>query len=125
MLEKIKQFKKIDAHSHVGHFGGWPNVSITPEELIRQMDEYNVEKAVICTFPMEESIAAVDQYPDRFIGAAWVNPMEKDAVSQIRSAVEDLTDLRRSNCTPFPRVISPMTNASSPSRNWRGIWIFL
>lgn len=89
MLEKIKQFKKIDAHSHVGHFGGWSNVSITPEELIRQMDEYNVEKAVICTFPMEESIAAVDQYPDRFIGAAWVNPMEKDAVSQIRSAVED------------------------------------
>ena len=89
MLEKIKQFKKIDAHSHVGHFGGWSNVSITPEELIRQMDEYNVKKAVICTFPMEESIAAVDQYPDRFIGAAWVNPMEKDAVSQIRSAVED------------------------------------
>ena len=36
MLEKIKQFKKIDAHSHVGHFGGWSNVSITPEELIRQ-----------------------------------------------------------------------------------------
>ena len=47
MLEKIKQFKKIDAHSHVGHFGGWSNVSITPEELIRQMDEYNVEKVVI------------------------------------------------------------------------------
>ena len=89
MLEKIKQFKKIDAHSHVGHFGGWSNVSITPEELIRQMDEYNVEKVVICTFPIEESIATVDQYPDRFIGAAWVNPMEKDAVSQIRSAVED------------------------------------
>lgn len=89
MLEKIKQFKKIDAHSHVGYFGSWSNVGITPEELIEQMDEYNVEKAVISTFPMEESLRAVEKHPDRLIGAAWVNPMEKEAVSQIRAAVRD------------------------------------
>ena len=89
MLEKIKQFKKIDAHSHVGYFGGWSDVGITSEELIRQMDEYNVEKAVISTFPMRESIEAVDRYPQRFIGAAWVTPMEKDAVSKIREAVRE------------------------------------
>ncbi len=89
MLERMKQFKKIDAHSHVGYFGGWPNVGITPEEMIEQMDQYNVEKTVISTFPMNESLRAVDQYPDRLVGAAWVNPNESAAADQIRSAVND------------------------------------
>lgn len=88
MLEKMKSFKKIDAHSHIGYFGGWSDVSITTEELLAQMDEYNVEKTVICTYPMEESIEAIDKYPDRLIGAAWVNPTEKRAVDQARDAVK-------------------------------------
>ena len=85
--EKMKSFGKIDAHSHIGYFGSWSDVGITPEELIKQMDEYNVEKSVICTFPMKESIDAVDAYPDRLVGAAWVNPYDPDAVSQIHDAV--------------------------------------
>lgn len=87
--EKMKSFRKIDAHSHIGYFGSWSDVGITPEELIKQMDEYNVEKSVICTFPMKESIDAVDAYPDRLVGAAWVNPYDPDAVSQIHDAVEN------------------------------------
>lgn len=86
MLEKMKSFKKIDAHSHVGYFGGWSDVGITPEELIAQMDEYNVEKTVISTYPIKESIDAVDKYPDRLVGAAWVNPNEAKALDQIRDA---------------------------------------
>lgn len=89
MLVKMKSFKKIDAHSHVGYFGGWSDVGITPEELVAQMDEYNIEKTVVSTFPIKESIEAVDKYPDRFIGAAWVNPMDTDAVAVIRDAVEN------------------------------------
>ena len=87
MLVKMKSFKKIDAHSHVGYFGGWSDVGITPEELVVQMDEYNIEKTVVSTFPIKESIEAVDKYPDKLIGAAWVNPMEPDAVAVIRDAV--------------------------------------
>ena len=30
--------KKIDAHAHIGYIGGWANVGINEEELIRQMD---------------------------------------------------------------------------------------
>ena len=75
LSERIKQFKKIDAHSHVGYFGSWCDVGITPEELIAQMDEYNVEKSVICTYPIQDSLDAVDKYPDRLVGAAWLNPM--------------------------------------------------
>ena len=90
MLEKMKSFKKIDAHSHVGYFGSWSDVGITPEEMIAQMDEYNVEKTIISTFPIDESIEAVDKYPDRLIGAAWVNPYDGEkALEQIRDAVNN------------------------------------
>jgi hypothetical protein len=85
----MKSFKKIDAHSHIGYFGSWSDVGITAEELIAQMDEYNVEKTVICTYPIQESLDAVDKYPDRFVGAAWVNPYDMDCLDIIRDAVEN------------------------------------
>lgn len=90
MLDKIKKFKKIDAHSHVGIFGGWCGVSITPEEMIKQMDEYNIEKTVVSTYPIRESIEAVDQFPERLVGAAWVNPNEgQKALDQINDSVKN------------------------------------
>lgn len=89
MLEKIKGFKKIDAHSHVGWFGGWSNVGITPVEMIRQMDEYNIEQTVISTYPLKESVEAVGKYPDRLIGAAWINPNEAGWMTQLMDAVEE------------------------------------
>ena len=36
--------KKIDAHSHIGTFGGWAGVAFTKEKLIEQMNEYDIEK---------------------------------------------------------------------------------
>lgn len=89
MLDKMKSFKKIDAHSHIGYFGGWSNVGITAEELIAQMDEYNIEKTVLCTYPIDESIEAVDRYGDRLVGAAWVDPTEDNAVDIIKDAVKN------------------------------------
>ena len=89
MLERMKSFKKIDAHSHIGFFGGWSNVSITAEEMIAQMNEYNVEKTIISTYPAKESIEAADKYPDRLIGAVWVNPNEPSAIETIKDAVKN------------------------------------
>lgn len=90
MIKQVREIKKIDAHSHIGSFGGWADVRITPEQLLSQMDEYNFEKAVISTFPMEESAAAVDKYPHRFVGAAWVNPRDGEkALLQIEDAVKN------------------------------------
>lgn len=87
--ERMAAFRKIDAHSHVGTFGGWADVRITPERLIEQMDEYNIEKAVISTYPMKESLDAADRYPERIIGAAWVNPAEgEEALARVRDAVK-------------------------------------
>lgn len=89
MLDRIRDFKKIDAHAHVGYFGGWCDVGVTPEEMIAQMDLYNIEKTVISTYPIGESIEAVDKYPDRLIGAAWINPCEAGCIEQARDAVEN------------------------------------
>ena len=89
LSDRIKQFKKIDAHSHVGYFGSWCDVGITPEELIAQMDEYNVEKSVICTYPIQDSLDAVDKYPDRLVGAAWLNPMDPNCLDILKDAVKN------------------------------------
>ena len=62
----IKKYRKIDAHAHVGNFGGWAGVSITAEELIAQMDEYNIEKTLLCAEPNTDCLAVVEKYPDRF-----------------------------------------------------------
>lgn len=40
--------KIIDGHAHVGYTGGWANVGITGEELIAQMDRFDIEKTVLC-----------------------------------------------------------------------------
>jgi predicted TIM-barrel fold metal-dependent hydrolase len=71
----------IDAHAHVGK-GRFK--SLAPEELLRQMDEYGVDRAVIC--PVEEQITVYNQegndfildqvrlFPTRFVGFAVANP---------------------------------------------------
>lgn len=81
----------IDAHAHVGQ-GRYK--SLAPEELLRQMDEHGIDRAVIC--PVEEQIilhnregndfilAQVRQRASRFIGFAVANPWYGEA------AVEEL-----------------------------------
>lgn len=53
------------------------------------MDEYNVEKSVICTYPIQDSLDAVDKYPDRLVGAAWLNPMDPDCLDILKDAVKN------------------------------------
>ena len=39
--------QKIDAHSHVGYFGGWADVGYTDEQMVAEMDRYGIEKSVV------------------------------------------------------------------------------
>lgn len=81
--------KIIDAHAHIGYFGGWFNVGIKADELINQMDEYNIEKTVVAAVDNEETRAAVRMYQDRLIGIAWVNPWEgSKAIDQAKRYIE-------------------------------------
>ncbi len=79
----------IDAHAHVGQ-GRYK--SLAPQELLLQMDEHGIDRAVIC--PVEEQIilhnrqgndfllAQVRKYPTRFVGFAVANPWYGEAAVQ-------------------------------------------
>lgn len=85
----------IDAHCHIGQ-GRYKR--LTASELVAQMDEHDVQRAVVC--PVEEYITvynregndhilqAVKQHPDRLIGFATVNPWYGEkAVKELRRAI--------------------------------------
>ena len=69
-------FRKIDAHSHIGSFGSPFNVDFNTELLARQMDEYNIEKTILCPAGAhlnEEVNAAWRAMPERILSLCWVN----------------------------------------------------
>ena len=77
-MEK-KNFKKLDAHAHIGVFGGWAKLSMTAEELIAQMDAHNIEKTLLCAQPNTLTEEAMKKYPDRIIGMVYPNPWDGQA----------------------------------------------
>ena len=86
----VKEFKKIDAHAHIGEFGGWAKLSINAEQLIAQMDEFNIEKTLLCAQPNELCLDAVQKYPDRIIGLVYPNPHDgQKAVDMIYDYVQN------------------------------------
>ena len=72
--------KIIDAHAHIGYIGGWADVGITADGLIAQMDEYNIEKTVLCCEDNDITFDVMNKYPGRIIGAVYVNPLVKKTV---------------------------------------------
>jgi uncharacterized protein len=86
---KLYPGKKIDLHTHIGHFAGWANVSLTADELVRSMDDYNVEKSAVYFTDNELVRKAVQRYPDRLIGCYWPNPYESDSAEKVRVALND------------------------------------
>ena len=66
--------KKIDAHSHIGSFGGWAGVAFTAEKLLEQMDEYEIEKTFLtgASFRDNDTVAkAFHKYPDKIVPFVW------------------------------------------------------
>lgn len=73
--------KKIDAHSHIGNFGGWAGVAFTKDVLIEQMKEYEIEKTFLTgsSFQDNDNVAdAFQTYPDRIVPFVWINPLLDD-----------------------------------------------
>ncbi|MDE6864408.1 MAG: amidohydrolase family protein [Eubacterium sp.] len=78
--------KKIDAHTHIGNFGGWAGLSFTKERLIEQMDEFEVEKTFLCPSNFQNNddvVDAVQAYPDRIVPFVWVNPALDDVEKKL------------------------------------------
>ncbi len=82
--------KKIDAHTHIGNFGGWAGLSFTKERLIEQMDEFEVEKPFLCPSNFQNNddvVDAVQAYPDRIVPFVWVNPALDDVEKKLEKYI--------------------------------------
>ncbi len=94
-LQGRPPFVIIDAHCHIGPDR---DRSLSAEQLLRQMDEFGVDVAVVC--PMDRHIAvdnaegnalileAQRAHPDRLVGFATANPWYGErAVQTLRGAL--------------------------------------
>lgn len=82
--------KIIDAHAHIGYFGGFFDVGLDAPGLIKAMDEHHIEKAVLCALDNEAVKKAVDTYPNRLVGLSWVNPLEGEkAVAEMYRGIQE------------------------------------
>jgi len=87
--------KICDAHVHLGKSGPWQpyiNPTIHVEELMRLLDKYNVEKAIVFPNPnvgdkypeMNDYITeSVRKYPKRLIGFGRTDPRREDAIKEL------------------------------------------
>ncbi len=85
--------KKIDAHSHIGEFGGWAGLHITADELIEQMNKYEIEKVILCSAndkTNEDTLSAYNKYSDRVLPLVYLNPYDgENAIKTLYHYVKD------------------------------------
>ena len=93
------KFPVIDIHNHVNDPGGIHSEEIRPAEVVRRMDQANVEKIVILTGLWGEKLQGVidkmvKPYPDRFIVFTQIDfsriddaDFSSQQVAQLRDAV--------------------------------------
>lgn len=107
----------VDGHCHLGH-GRLKRQSA--DELLREMDRWGVDRAVIC--PVEEQIIlhnhegnlamleAMRAHPDRFVGFAVANPWYGEkAVEELRWALgEGLRGLKLDSARQGFFLCSPL-----------------
>ena len=109
--------KIIDAHAPLGYIGGWADVGITADGLIAQMDEYNIEKTVLCCEDNDITFDVMNKYPGRIIGAVYVNPLVKKTVDFMEEYVNKgfkavkLNPLRHAYCADAEIVDEVMYKA--------------
>jgi uncharacterized protein len=80
----------IDAHTHIGKFKSWAGIESTTDQLVEQMNLYNVKRSAL--FYTENNLVrkAVRKYPDALVGYVWPNPNEKEkAVRLVRTALRE------------------------------------
>ena len=89
----FSKFKKIDAHSHIGTFGSPFNVHFNADLLLKQMEEFNIEKTILCSdgpHTNEETVAAFQAHPDKIIPLMWINCAEgKPAYDALEHYIRD------------------------------------
>ncbi|MBI1355972.1 MAG: amidohydrolase family protein [Acidobacteria bacterium] len=113
-------FPIYDTHTHIGrarHSG----MRFTAEDMLRSMDGYGVERAVLIPYPVvedhraahDEIGAAVAAHPDRFTGAICLNPFipEQEFRDEAARCVEKL-GLRALKLQPQYQPLNPVSPRS-------------
>jgi predicted TIM-barrel fold metal-dependent hydrolase len=113
-------FRVYDAHTHLGearHSGRRQ----TADDLLRAMDRTGIDRALLIPFPVVEDCraahdgiaAAMRTRPDRFQGAACMNPFvpERDFRDEIRRCAEDL-GFRALKLQPQYQALNPLSPRS-------------
>lgn len=80
--------RKIDAHAHIGFIGGWANVEMTSEKIVALMNEYEIEKTVVCCEDNAATICAMKAFPNRVEGAVYVNPLNSESVHAMADFID-------------------------------------
>ena len=96
--------KIIDAHAHIGYIGGWADVGITEEGLLKQMNKYNIERTVLCNEDNDITLRMMERHPGHIIDCLYVNPLEPKTVDSMESYLKKgftsvkLNPLRHAYC---------------------------
>lgn len=110
-------FRIYDAHAHLGvarHSGRRHNA----DDLLRSMDRIGIDRALLIPFPVVEDYraahdgiaAAMRAYPDRFSGAACIDPFvpETDFRAEVRRCAADL-GFRALKLQPQYQALNPIS----------------
>jgi len=78
----------IDSHTHLGNFPLF-NVSMDHDQMVRLMDEYDIELSLVSSLPNSLTLEAVKKNPNRLVGLVWVDPKSAGADQEVERAVRE------------------------------------
>ena len=116
----IQGHKVFDTHTHIGTARHSGRV-FTAEQMLRSMDKEGVDRSLLIPFPLVEDYreqhdeigAAVRQWPDRFAGAACLDPFVKE--SEFRDEVKRCAEthcFRALKLQPMYQPLNPVSRRS-------------
>lgn len=110
--------KICDAHVHLGESGPWQpymNPTIRTSELVKLMDKYEVEQAIVFPNPnvgdkypeMNDYIAkSVESHPKRLIGFGRIDPRREDSIKEL-NRIKNHLHLTGLKLHPFVECFRP------------------
>jgi predicted TIM-barrel fold metal-dependent hydrolase len=83
----------VDSHVHIGG----PPQEAEPEMFTSLMEKGNIDKAIIFRYFVDKPTLISNKYisdvvtnfPKHYVGFAWINPNEKTAVTELRTAITE------------------------------------
>jgi predicted TIM-barrel fold metal-dependent hydrolase len=89
---------RIDINAFFGHWPYWPLLHPRPEDLLRQMDRYSIDRAAVASLrglhgdwheANAETLRVTRAHADRFIPVACMSPMKGGGSAALRELVEN------------------------------------